>query len=75
MLGKEACCLISQSIYEDLVSSFRDQGLLRSHIGPRANQSHQVFFMCRFPSELSALQNHKDFLSFVKMISNLFTLR
>ena len=60
MLDKEACCLVSQAIYEDLVSSFRNQGLLRSHLGPRLNQSHQVFFICRFPSELRTLQNHKD---------------
>ena len=60
MLDKEACCLVSQAIYEDLVSSFCNQGLLRSHLGPRVNQSHQVFFICRFPSELRTLQNHKD---------------
>ena len=59
-LDKEACCLISQAIYEDLVLSFRDQGLLRCHLGPRVNQSHQVFFVCRFPSELRTLHNHKD---------------
>ena len=60
MLDKEACCLISQAIYEDLVSSFRDQGSLRSQFGPRASQSHRVFFMCRFPSELCTLHNHRD---------------
>ena len=60
MLDKEACCLVSQAIYEDLVLSFRNQGLLRSQFGPRVNQSHQVFFICRFPSELCTLQNHKD---------------
>ena len=60
MLDKEACCLVSQAIYEDLVLSFGNQGLLGSHLGPRVNQSHQVFFICRFPSELRTLQNHKD---------------
>ena len=60
MLDKEACCLVSQAIYEDLVLSFHNRGLLRSHFGPRVNQSHRVFFICRFPSELSTLQNHKD---------------
>ena len=62
MLDKEACCLVSQAIYEDLVLSFCNQGLLRSHLGPRVNQSHQVFSICRFPSELRTLQNHKDLL-------------
>ena len=51
---------LSQAIYEDLVLSFCNQGLLKSHLGPRVNQSHQVFFTCRFPSELRTLQNHKD---------------
>ena len=60
MLDKEACCLVSQAIYEDLVLSFRNQGLLRNQLGPRVNQSHQVFFICRFPSELCTLQNHMD---------------
>lgn len=60
MLDKEACCLIAQAIYDDLVLSFCDQGLLKSHLGPRVNQSHQVFFICRFPSELRTLRNHRD---------------
>ena len=60
MLDKDACCLAAQAIYEDLVLSFFDQGLLRSHLGSRVSQSHQVFFICRFPSELRTLHNHKD---------------
>ena len=60
MLDKEPCCLIAQAIYEDLVLSFDDQGLLKKHFGPRTVKSHQVFFVCRFPSQLRTFKNHKD---------------
>ena len=62
MLDKEACCLVAQAIYDDLVSSFSNRGFLKNQLGPRVNQSHRIFFICRFPSELCTLQNHQDLL-------------
>ena len=60
MLDKEPFCLIAQAIYDDLLLSFDEQGLLKRHFDQSAVKSHQIFFVCRYPSVISTLHNHED---------------
>ena len=60
MLDKEPFCLIAQAIYDDLLLSFGEQGLLKRHLGHRTAKSHKIFFVCRYPSVIRTTQNHRD---------------
>ena len=59
MLDKEPFCLIAQAIYDDLLLSFGEQGLLKRHLGHSTTKSHKIFFVCRYPSVIRTLQNHR----------------
>ena len=59
MPSKESLSVITQAIYDDLFASFESQGCLRQHIRLSVSESHQIFFVCRFPSMIRT-DRHTD---------------